>query len=164
MSPPQLDPYDINLSHTVFISGPHHILNNCVNDFPKVLAQWDWFLERLTMICRLLTRKYYKARSLQTCSSSADTNSFAGDIEGFYGHAYAQRWGTTASATTKLASIMPALRYGWNKDAFLHGGQIEQRSAAESCTVVGDIMNALCHNFVRLRLQWSHMFLSFSLW
>ena len=144
LAPQQADPYDINMSHTIYISGPHHILNNCQKDFPKVLANWDWALTRLTHICRLLTRKYYKARLLETCFSGDGTAAFAEDVQNFHGYVYTERWGATAAAVTRLVPLLPILQHGWSKDAFLHGCDVERRDASQSCTEVGVIMKAIC--------------------
>ena len=144
LSPQQADPYEINMSHTIYISGPHHILNNCQKDFPKVLANWEWALVRLTHLCRLLTRKYYKARLLATCYSAANTEAFADDVQNFHGHVYTERWGATAAAVTRLVPLLPMLQHAWDKDAFLHGGDVERHDAAQSCTMVGVIMKAVC--------------------
>ena len=136
LSPKQTDPYDINMCHCIYISGPHHILSNTQKDLPKVLSHWDWILARLTNICRLLTRKYYKSRLLQTCFAAPDTAAFATDIEKFHGHVHRERWGTTASAVVQLVQIMHPLQHAWDKNAFLHGGHIEQRDPAHSCHVI----------------------------
>jgi hypothetical protein len=34
------DPYDVDLTNTVYISGPHHILHNMTESFHSVLALW----------------------------------------------------------------------------------------------------------------------------
>ena len=134
--------YDVNMGHTIYISGPHHILSNCQNDLPKVLDHWEWILFRLTNICRLLTRRYYKARLLQTCFASRNTEPFAKDIEGFHAHVHSQRWGTTAAAVVQLVAVFPILTTAWNKDLFLHHGQVEQRDAQHSCT--NDLLLLAC--------------------
>lgn len=130
------DAYAVDLASTVYISGPHHIISNCQNDLPDALIWWNWMLVRLTNICRLLTRKYYKARLIVTCFSSPDTAAFATDIERFSAQPHAQRWGTTASAATQLVEIFRSLRIGWNKSAFLHRGQVENRDAEHSCNSI----------------------------
>ena len=128
--------YDVNMGHTIYISGPHHILSNCQNELLGVLDHWDWVLLRLTNICRLLTRRYYKARLLQTCFTRPETEPFAKDIERFHANVHSQRWGTTAHAVVSLVSIFPMLTTAWNKELFLNGGQVEQRDAQQSCTTV----------------------------
>ena len=123
------------MCHTIYISGPHHILSNCQNDLPGVLDHWDWILLRLTNLCRLLTRKYYKARLLQTCFSSPNTEPFAKDIERFHASVYSQRWGTTAAAVVQVVQIFQVLASAWNKNAFLHHGRLEERDSQTSCTI-----------------------------
>ena len=126
------DPYEIDMSHTVYISGPHHILSNCQNDLPSVLSQWEWALLRLTNICRLLSRRYYKNRLIQTCFTGPN-NVLAPDILKFYGKPHKARWGTTAAAACGLLGIFPILVHAWDKDAFMRRGQLEQRDDAHSC-------------------------------
>ena len=135
VTPLQRDPLDINMCHTIYISGPHHILSNCQNDLPSVLSHWSWAVLRLSNICRLLTRRYYKQRLLATCFPEDGPHAaFIGDIEGFHGHCHAERWGTTAAAAVQLLAIFSILINAWNKDAFLQHGHLEKRDSEQSCT------------------------------
>ena len=34
------DIYGMDMNHTVYISGPHHVLSNCQNDLPGLLQWW----------------------------------------------------------------------------------------------------------------------------
>lgn len=124
---------DCDVGHTIYISGPHHVLSNMQNDLPQVLNYWSWAVLRLNHICLLLTRKYYKARILETCFASGPNTADASDIEHFYPHCHDKRWGTTAAAATELLSIFTILVNCWDKQVFLNNGQIEQRDPAHSC-------------------------------
>ena len=127
------DIYGMDMNHTVYISGPHHVLSNCQNDLPGLLQWWGWTMDRLSHICKVISRKYYKARMLETCFSSANTCAYAADIERFKAGPNSHRWGTVAAAVCQLVAIFPGLVFGWNKAAFLGRGHLEQRDSEHSC-------------------------------
>lgn len=137
LAPPADSLLNCGMGHTIYISGPHHVLSNMQNDLPQVLDYYNWAVLRLNHICRLLTRKYYKARLLSTCFDGPN-NAFASDIERFNAHCYEKRWGTVANAATQLLAILTVLVNCWDKQAFLRNGQIEQRDSSHSCNALID--------------------------
>ena len=85
LAPPADSLLNCDMGHTIYISGPHHVLSNMQNDLPQVLNYYSWAVLRLNHICRLLTRKYYKVCLLSTCFDGPNI-AFAMDVERFSAH------------------------------------------------------------------------------
>jgi len=115
------DPYEINLSRAVYISGPHHIIHNLQEGFGTVLVQWVWFMDLLKHICRLLTNRWTKRRLLQECFSSGPAQVFSDAIRSFHDKVYDKRWGTAMAAVNNLLPLFTGIRFGWDLTRFTHG-------------------------------------------
>jgi hypothetical protein len=137
---PSPDPYDVDLTKTIYVAGPHHIVHNMQDELHAAMMFWSWFVLHLKHLCRLLTNKWTKDRLLRTCYADGVANVFYDLIKRFDSLVYDKRWGTAAAAIENLIHLYDALRYGWSKDQFLMRRRMEyDEECARSCNV--DIAN-----------------------
>ena len=88
----------------------------------QVLKWWDWYIDLLKHVCRLLSSPFSSERLVNQCFSTAPHDVFAGVISAFRAYVYDGRWGTVYNAAHLLLDIMIPLTRGWNKNRYLAGG------------------------------------------
>lgn len=62
------DEYDLDLTRSIYICGPHHVLNNMTNALSGVLLWWEWFVLRLRHVRSNLSQAGPLIGSLSTCT------------------------------------------------------------------------------------------------
>jgi hypothetical protein len=131
---PAVGDYEIDLTKSLFISGPHHMVHNCTSGLMDVMVWWDTFIELLKHICRLLSNKFSKDRLIRSCYQYHHLLQFIQDIRKFNGKVYDERWGTAMACTHQLLQISYGLRQGWRRDRYL-GGHGVLRVGDDACDV-----------------------------
>ena len=59
----------INLNRAVFVAGVLHIVHQATEELGNVLVYWKTWIEDLTTVTRLLSRKWTRQRLIATCFS-----------------------------------------------------------------------------------------------
>ena len=113
----------IDLTRTIFIYGILHTISNCTKDLGKGGLQWyDKFLEYLTHICRLLSRRWSKSRLLETCFRDPPVSLFSREVIMFNYVVFPSRWGSVLMAAEALIELRLVLRRAWSMQRFTFNG------------------------------------------
>ena len=102
--PPPPPDYTVDLTRTVYIVGPHHVLHNITQAVPSVCAGWEDYIQKLKQVSKLLSQKWTGERVVATCFASDPAALFAEDVKKFTAHVYDSRWNTAMEATREVLS------------------------------------------------------------
>ena len=131
------DPYMVDMTNSIFIPGLLHILHNTTSDLQVPLHYWPTFIEELRQVTRMLSRRWSKARLLETCFALPPQSFRKSEIASFRAPVYEGRWGSIWKSIGDLLDVMDLLRFAWSRDAFSRGrgGAQEQRQNEHSVKV-----------------------------
>ena len=119
----RLKDFNLDFTQSIYIPGPLHIMHNLTEGLGKAMKWWTPFVARLTHVCRLLKRKWNRARLLATCFSDAPWAAHVDLYRSFDGQVYEGRWGSVLHAVSALRPLEVSLRGAWSKQKFSLNGQ-----------------------------------------
>jgi hypothetical protein len=131
---------DLDFTKSIFIMGVLHGLHNIVAGLSAVLGHWATYIVDLKHITRLLSRKWSKARLLETCFRVLPYSVFRNEIVAFNASVYDGRWGSALNAVYLLLPLARPLRMAWSMQAYSMGRD-DRREANdgddEKCANIG---------------------------
>jgi hypothetical protein len=123
------------LSKTVYLAGPHHALHNLQERFADVLLCWEWYIERLKHVCRLLSNKWSKNRLLRHCFTDGPAKIYYPAVAAYNSLIHDKRWGTAAAAVSNLMPIKDGLIAGFSKAAYAAGSGTQNDGGERACNL-----------------------------
>ena len=161
-----IDSFAIDNTKAIFIAGILHCVHNCTKDFGKgFLEYYDVFVERLTHVCRLMSRRWSKQRLLATCFSTLPQSTYYGEFAKFNWVVYPGRWGSILRAIVAILPLKVPLRFAWsypaynfnapamNRDGDGGGGNDEEDERAQNAVKAGIANDAIVSNLFWAYLQ-----------
>ena len=111
------------------VAGLLHIIHNASNDLGSCMEHYDQIVEDMGALSSFLRSRDCKERLIAKCFSSgpAGQSEVRSKIEAFNAECYRPRWGTVARCAIELHHVLPALRLGWSREAYLAGSSIQSR-------------------------------------
>lgn len=85
ISEPGLGSLEVDLGRSLYTAGVLHIIHNATANLSDSLKLWKWFIGRLTIVCRMLSRPWWRQRLLQTCFEKHPASLLKDKIEGVAG-------------------------------------------------------------------------------
>ena len=120
-APPPGDPYWVNLTGSIYIAGVLHVIHNTCHDLHDVMLFWSTWLNQLTHISRLVSKRWSKDRLLETCFVDMPQRAGRDTIKACNAPVYTGRWGAVLISVAEILKIEDLLRFAWSKDRFLRG-------------------------------------------
>ena len=108
----------LDLQGEIFVPGMLHILDNLSHDLERCLTGWESFTTQLKHCCLLLKHPASRDRLFQTCLAVPPWSSMRSKLEGFTGHVYKQRWGSTLQSIQQITPLLPILVGAWDLERF----------------------------------------------
>ena len=115
------DPWIMDLTPSLFISGMLHIIHKATEELGTILYHFQSYLQDLTHVTRLLRRRWSRTRLLQTCFSEGDAALHSHLYSGFSAGVFGGRWGTVMESVSAILPLEMTLRYYWDKTKFQFG-------------------------------------------
>eukprot|EP00439_Symbiodinium_sp_Y106_P021591 s6234_g2.t1 len=111
------------------VAGLLHIIHNAANDLGSCMEHYDQVVQDMGILSSFLRSRDCKERLIAKCFSSgpAGQSEVRSKIEAFNAECYRERWGTVARCAIELHHVLPALRLGWSKEAYLAGSSVQSR-------------------------------------
>jgi hypothetical protein len=135
----QYEALQVSCERSIFIPGVLHVVHNCTKDLSSALSSWDDFVDNLSQVCRLLSRRWTSSRLLSTCFDEMPARAFCEDVGSFHHFVYKGRWGSVLAAVKDLLPLQRALQFAWSLEKFNFGGGAaahqEQREGEHSLRV-----------------------------
>ena len=126
----RLKEFNLDFTRSIYIPGLLHIMHNLTEGLDRAMSWWKEFVSRLTHVCRLLGRKWKRARLIATCFVDAPWNAFVALYGSLDGSVYQGRWGAVLHAVTELLPLEVSLRGAWCKAKFALNAQGAGRDAS----------------------------------
>ena len=157
-SPPPLAPpmetraYMIDCRSSIYIPGLMHIVHNGTSDLESILPFWSSYVCQLKAVCKLISKRKYCDRLIETCFNSPPQNAYTGDLREFTHHVYDGRWGSVLAAVAALIPLEDPLVYGWSAQKYRFG-EVQERGGDQGAETaqVGLVNTAITSN-----LFWSY--------
>jgi len=165
--PPIENPWEINLNRSVFIPGPHHIIQNLTESLILVMVFWSRMVQLIKHVSRCLTYPFSKTRLLATCFMTGAQAIFYSDISGFHALIHDKRWGTMMAVVSMLLPLRVALGMGWHFQNYTGGGNAhrdEGEASIDPVIVDEAITSKLCWGYLVMLDVISWLFLGLSEW
>jgi hypothetical protein len=131
---------DLDFTRSIFIMGVLHGLHNIVSGLSAVLSYWATYIIELKHVTRLLSKKWSKARLLETCFRVLPYSVFRNEIVAFNASVYDGRWGSALAAVYLLLPLARPLRMAWSMQAYSMGrddGREATDGDDEKCANIG---------------------------
>ena len=159
---------DVCLQSCRGVAGLIHVIHNAANDLGSCMDHYggyDSTVEDMTALSSFLRSRDSKERPLAKCFSRGDAShsSIRSKIEHFDAECYRPRWGTVAKCALELRAVLPAMRLGWNKEAYLEGSSAEQRTGSIE-TVDKLVCSSWFESYLVMLAQFSHLVLNLMCW
>ena len=130
------------------VGGLLHVIHNASMGLGSCVQRYDAEVDNMAELAKFLRERHSKERLISKCFSSGNTAAppIRRLIEAFASQCYKERWGAVAKCALDLRKVLPALRLGWDKVAYLTGTAHGRGSnAAESAKSV-DCVDKLVHS------------------
>ena len=133
----------VNLQACHGVGGLLHIIHNAFKDLGSCMDGYEEHVSNMSALSKFLTERHSKERLIAKCFCQGlpAEAPFRNAISTFSSQCYRPRWGTVAKCTLDLQHVLPALRYGWDKQKYLDGG--DAASAAGEGAVSIDLVDKL---------------------
>ena len=121
------------------VGGLLHVIHNAAKGLGSCMQHYDAEVDNMSTLAKFLRDRHSKERLISKCFSSGDAaaHPIRSLIESFSSQCYKERWGTVAKCALDLRRVLPALRLGWSKAAYLDGAANGPgANAAESARAV----------------------------
>ena len=113
--------WHLDMRSSIYVPGLLHIIHNATEDLSSALPFWDEWLPHVRAVSRMLSKKEYADRLIETCFSMPPANAFADEIREFNHAIYEGRWGTLLAAVSHLSDLEDPLCYAWDMVRYSFG-------------------------------------------
>ena len=132
----------VDTSSCLNFPGVLHVIHLVTRDLKNSVPEFSKFVDDLTQVSRLLSKKHYFQRFLSTCCNpqgderaglfrSAFTTRSLTSLRVFEG-----RWGSVANSIIQLGSLEGALRATWSREKFGFGKVTTTTAKAVNISIV----------------------------
>ena len=126
------DATDLDITGSLDVPGLHHLIDNATDGLSDAMPNYDESIKRARNVCKLVRKKNTQPKLLQRCFSHDIGPQLQPALKRFKGHIHQGRWGIVAFCISELRKAEFALRWGWDKNAFLAGGEANDGDDADA--------------------------------
>ena len=113
----------IDLQAVLGMSGLLHVIDNATNGLQDILPNFEVNVEKAIAFCKIIRKRDNQPKLLERCFGSAVGRQFWPLLKSFKGWIHLGRWGTLAFSIPEIMRVEGAMKWGWDKDAYVRGAQ-----------------------------------------
>ena len=107
------DPYAVDFTRGIYLVGILHVVNGLTENLSTALFDYNWFVDLLTHVSRLLATRWSRDRFLETCCDGPRA-ALRGSFMHFSAGVYKGRWGSVMETLSKLLPLEQEFRACWD--------------------------------------------------
>ena len=139
--------YATDCRRSIYVPGLLHIIHNATADLQSVLAHWPAYVRQLKAVAKMLSKRKYRDRLIETCFRDEPQSAYVHDIEQYCHSVHDGRWGTVFAAVAGLVPLEAPLRYAWSSERYRLRSRLDKTDEGPETAQVQLVDSALSSNF-----------------